>query len=53
MTENPLARLLVLGSRLAPGPGTEGEARRLAGAVRDWNALLVRAEDEGVGPLLY
>lgn len=53
MTENPLARLLVLGSRFAPGPGTGGEVRRLAGAVRDWNALLVRAEDEGVGPLLY
>jgi hypothetical protein len=53
VSDLPLARLLVLGSRLAPGPGTEGEVRRLAAAVGDWDALLVRAEDEGVGPLLY
>lgn len=53
LSEHSLARLFVLCSRPAPGPGAREEALRLAGSVRDWRKALGKAEEEGVLPLLY
>ncbi|MCJ7487050.1 MAG: nucleotidyltransferase family protein [Candidatus Aminicenantes bacterium] len=53
MSEHSLARLFVLCSRPAPGPGAGEEVLRLAGSVRDWNRAIGKAEEEGILPLLY
>ena len=53
MSEYSLARLFVLCSRPAPGPGAREEVLRLAGSVRDWDRALGKAEEEGILPLLY
>jgi hypothetical protein len=44
---------LVLCSRPDPDPRGKEEVLRLAGAVRDWDRTLKRAEDEGLLPLVY
>jgi len=53
LSEHSLARLFVLCSRPAPGPGAGEEVLRLAGSVRDWGRALGKAEEEGILPLLY
>lgn len=53
MSEHHLARLFVLCSRPAPGPGAREEVLRLAGSVRDWDRALGKAEEEGILPLFY
>ena len=53
LSEYSLARLFVLCSRPAPGPGAREEVLRLAGSVRDWDRALGKAEEEGILPLLY
>ena len=53
LNEYSLARLFVLCSRPAPGPGAREEVLRLAGSVRDWDRALGKAEEEGILPLLY
>jgi hypothetical protein len=53
LSEHSLARLFVLCSRPAPGPGAGEEVLRLAGSVRDWSRALGKAEEEGILPLLY
>lgn len=53
MSEHSLARLFVLCSRPAPGPGAREEVLRLAGSVRDWDRALGKAEEEGILPLFY
>jgi len=53
LSKNSLARLFVLCSRPAPGPGAREEVFRLAGYVRDWRRALGKAEQEGILPLLY
>jgi hypothetical protein len=53
LSEYSLARLLVLCSRPAPGPGAREEVLRLAGSVKDWRAAIGKAEEEGILPLLY
>ncbi len=47
------SRLLVLCARPEPGPETRTEVSRLAGAVREWDRALAKADEEGVLPLLY
>jgi len=53
LSEQNLARLFVLCSRPGPCPDAGEEVLRLAGAVRDWERALERAEGEGILPLLY
>lgn len=53
MSEHHPARLFVLCSRPGLDPGAREEALRLAGAVRDWDRALGKAEEEGILPLLY
>ena len=53
LSEHSLARLFILCSRPAPGPGAREEVLRLAGSVRDWDRALGKAEEEGILPLLY
>jgi hypothetical protein len=53
VSEALLSRLFVLCARPGLGLGSRGEASRLAGAVRDWDRALARAEAEGLLPLLY
>ncbi len=53
LSEHSLARLFVLCSRPAPGPGTREEVLRRSGSVRDWDRALGAADEEGILPLLY
>ncbi len=48
-----MARLLVLCSRPKPGLGIRPEVHRLLDSGPDWERLLIKADEEGVLPLLY
>jgi hypothetical protein len=46
-------RLLALCARSDPGPRAEAEIARLLDQRPDWTAVALRAEEEGILPLLY
>ena len=53
MNEHHPSRLFVLCSRPKADAGEGAEALHLAGAVRDWDRVLAKAEREGILALLY